>query len=275
MVVISMKVITFAAIKGGVGKTTLTYNFGEWLADQRQNILLIDSDQQASLSQTYNIVEPEYSLANVFKNHIAPSKVIQKTINQQIDILPSSMYVSEAEVDLQTRINRELQMYIWFYDHYDFFKKYDYILIDSHPDFSLVTQNMIAISDYLISPVEPSEYSFNAKNLLELRFAQLKKDLIDPHVQNKTHKSYIKAKLYYVGNRLKPEYESSQVFLKQMKQDPQTIGYIDENELLNQTTLFNKPLFSVDKRGLNSADRKFMDNVELVFKDFTKLGDDK
>lgn len=274
MVVTAMKIITFAAIKGGVGKTTLTYNYGEWLA-KKCNVLLIDSDQQASLSQTYNIVEPDYSLADVFRDQIAPGKVIQHTNNKNLDILPSSMYVSEVEAELGTMINRELQMYIWLYDNYDELSKYDYILIDSHPDFGIVTQNMIAISDCLISPVEPSAYSFNAKNLLELRFNQLKQGLIDPHVKDTKHRSYIKAKLYYVGNRIRPQYESSQKFIEQMQQDPQTIGYIDENELLNQTTLFNKPLFSKVPKTMKKEDRQFVKNVEHVFKEFRNLGDDK
>lgn len=50
-----MKIITFAAIKGGVGKTTLTFNYGEWLSSKGHNVLLIDSDHQCSLTQTYDI----------------------------------------------------------------------------------------------------------------------------------------------------------------------------------------------------------------------------
>ena len=51
-----MKIVTFAAKKGGVGKTTLTYNFGEWLANQenaehsKNKVLLIDLDNQCNLS---------------------------------------------------------------------------------------------------------------------------------------------------------------------------------------------------------------------------------
>ena len=48
-----MKIITFAAIKGGVGKTTLAYNYGEWLANQGSRILFIDLDHQSNLTQTY------------------------------------------------------------------------------------------------------------------------------------------------------------------------------------------------------------------------------
>ncbi len=45
----------------------------------------------------------------------------------------------------------------------------DYILIDTHPDFSTITKNAIAISNYLLSPITPSEHGYNAKFDLETR----------------------------------------------------------------------------------------------------------
>ena len=62
-----MKIITFSAIKGGVGKTTLTFNYGEWLSSKGYNVLLIDSDHQSSLTQTYDIYESKGTLANITK----------------------------------------------------------------------------------------------------------------------------------------------------------------------------------------------------------------
>ena len=50
-----MKIVTFAAIKGGVGKTTLAYNLGEDLAKKGKSVLFLDIDHQCNLTQTYNI----------------------------------------------------------------------------------------------------------------------------------------------------------------------------------------------------------------------------
>lgn len=61
-----MKIITFAAIKGGVGKTTLAYNYGEWLANQGSRILFIDLDHQSNLTQTYQIYDNKYTVGNIF-----------------------------------------------------------------------------------------------------------------------------------------------------------------------------------------------------------------
>ena len=64
------------------------------------------------------------------------------------------MQLDTINNDLQTRANKELLMYMWFSDNYDELKKFDYVLIDTHPDFSTITQNMIVISDLVFSPIE-------------------------------------------------------------------------------------------------------------------------
>ena len=63
-----MEIITFSAIKGGVGKTTLVFNYGEWLSEQGYNVLLIDTDHQCSLTQTYDIYDSENTVKNIFTN---------------------------------------------------------------------------------------------------------------------------------------------------------------------------------------------------------------
>ena len=50
-----MKILTFSAIKGGVGKTTVAFNYGEWLAEDGNQVLFMYLDHQSNLSQTYNI----------------------------------------------------------------------------------------------------------------------------------------------------------------------------------------------------------------------------
>ena len=166
-----MKIITFAAIKGGVGKTTLTFNYGEWLSSKGHNVLLIDSDHQCSLTQTYNIFTKDSEKVEIIELH------------KNLSIIPASMQLDTINNDLQTRANKELLMYMWFSDNYDELKKFDYVLIDTHPDFSTITQNMIVISDLVFSPIEPSEYGFISKSNLELRMEQLKQDVINVESQ--------------------------------------------------------------------------------------------
>lgn len=61
-----MKVLTFSAIKGGVCKTTLAFNYGEWLAEYGNQVLFMDLHHQSNLSQTYNIYATENTGTNIF-----------------------------------------------------------------------------------------------------------------------------------------------------------------------------------------------------------------
>lgn len=89
-----MKIITFAAIKGGVGKTTLAYNYGEWLANQGSRILFIDLDHQSNLTQTYQIYDNKYTVGNIFLKN---DQVKIHQINENIDLIAgdiSNVYVT-------------------------------------------------------------------------------------------------------------------------------------------------------------------------------------
>ena len=63
-----MEIITFSAIKGGVGKTTLAFNYGEWLAKNGKHVLFIDLDHQSNLTQTYNIYDNQDPLQSMILN---------------------------------------------------------------------------------------------------------------------------------------------------------------------------------------------------------------
>ena len=61
-----MEVITFANIKGGVGKTTLSYNYGAYLANKGNKVLMLDLDQQSSLSRTYGVTNQDHTVEEIF-----------------------------------------------------------------------------------------------------------------------------------------------------------------------------------------------------------------
>lgn len=268
-----MQIITFAAIKGGVGKTTLTYNLGEWLVNiKHQKVLLIDADSQSSLSQTYGFYHTEYSLADIFNlKHIAASDVIKHT--KTVDILPSILNLDHVISQLETKVNKEFILYMWLDDNYEYLKQYDYILIDCHPDFSIITQNAIINSDLVLSPIEPSQYSLNAKNILTDRFIQLQNDLVEPKATHGNRQSYVKAKLYFIGNRIKKYVSSNQTFVDLMKKDTNTIAFIPENELLNESTLFATPVFTMTD--LTEAQQNFKDVLSTTFTNIISFCNEK
>ena len=259
-----MKIITFAAIKGGVGKTTLTFNYGEWLSSKGHNVLLIDSDHQCSLTQTYDIYKDHGTLANIFTKDSEKVEIIE--LHKNLSIIPASMQLDTINNDLQTRANKELLMYMWFSDNYDELKKFDYVLIDTHPDFSTITQNMIVISDLVFSPIEPSKYGFISKSNLELRMEQLKQDVINVE----SRQSFVTARLKFIGNRIKHNTKSSHEFVEQMEKDPRTIALVPEREIFNKTTLNHEPLIKMEEENNSTPkSRKFFENIDNIFATFT------
>lgn len=273
-----MKIITFAAIKGGVGKTTIAYNFSEYLASKNHKVLMIDADSQCSLSQVYDVYDAPVSLADVLESNIqspikAEDVILAKSDN--LFLLPSSTTLDTVENDLQTKTNKELLMYIWIRDNQKYLKQFDYIIIDCHPDFSIITQNMIATSDIVYSPIEPGEFSYNAKGMITARMDLFKKTLINPNLVNGHHQSYIHADLYFIGNRVKSNTESSREFKDKMLEDKQTIGFIPEKELLNKSTLFKHPLFTSimsDRQKLSYLkNKKFYHELSTIFNKMSNL----
>ncbi|PST73175.1 ParA family protein [Lactococcus lactis] len=260
-----MEIITFSAIKGGVGKTTLVFNYGEWLSEQGYNVLLFDTDHQCSLTQTYDIFKTTGTVADIFskKNEV---EII--SIHENLSIIPASMDLDIINSEIQNKANREMLMYLWFSDNFDNLKQFDYVLIDCHPDFSTITQNMIIISDYVFSPIEPSEYGFISKGNLDLRMQQLKEDIIN----FETRQSLVKAELKFIGNRIKHNTKSSRDFVTELNKDKRTIAFFSEKELINKSTLNHVPLVKMKNDSkLFQQNKEFFNEIDKNFTKFTKL----
>lgn len=123
-----MRIISFSAIKGGVGKTTLTFNFGEWLAKKEYNVLFIDLDHQCNLTQTYNIYDNENTVENVFKDK---GKVKIHKVGNNLSLIAGYMKLDKVEKELENKVNKDMLLYMWIEDNYDHLNldKFDYILL--------------------------------------------------------------------------------------------------------------------------------------------------
>lgn len=123
-----MKIVTFAAIKGGVGKTTLAYNLGEDLAKKGNSVLFLDIDHQCNLTQTYNIFEAEGTIANIFRQK---GEVTIHHVKDNIDLIPGYIRLDNIEKDLETKSYKDMLLYMWLEDNYESknLGQYDYIII--------------------------------------------------------------------------------------------------------------------------------------------------
>jgi chromosome partitioning protein len=152
--------------KGGVGKTTSTINLGAALAEYGRRVLLVDFDPQGALSvglgvSPHQLDRTIYNL--IMERGLQISDVIMKTSVDGMDLLPSNIDLSAAEIQLVTEVGREqtlaraLQPAIG---------EYDYILIDCQPSLGLLTVNALACADGVIIPLECEFFSLRGVALL-------------------------------------------------------------------------------------------------------------
>ncbi|WP_299561709.1 ParA family protein [uncultured Mycolicibacterium sp.] len=160
------KVIAMCNQKGGVGKTTSTINLGASLAEYGRRVLLVDLDPQGALSAGLGV--PHYELDNTVYNllvepRVSIEDVLISTRVKDLDLVPSNIDLSAAEIQLVAEVGREQALARALYPVLD---RYDYVLIDCQPSLGLLTVNGLACADAVIIPTECEYFSLRGLALL-------------------------------------------------------------------------------------------------------------
>ena len=142
------KVISISNHKGGVGKTTSAINIGAGLNKLGKTVLLIDLDPQANLSQSLGLIDQEKNIYGAIRGEY---KLQPIQILKGLDIIPSTLDLSGAEIELSGEAGRE---YILRELIEPLRRSYDYILIDSPPSLGLLTINSFTASDEVFIPLQ-------------------------------------------------------------------------------------------------------------------------
>ena len=150
------RIIALMNQKGGVGKTTTTVNLGAALAEAGARVCMIDLDPQAHLTINYGI-EPSSDLLSIYDVLVEERPLIEavKTISPTINVVPSSIDLAAAEIELVNVAGRELLLKKSVEAAQASGLVFDYLLLDCPPSLGLLTLNGLAVSDEVIIPMQP------------------------------------------------------------------------------------------------------------------------
>ena len=159
------KIIAFSNQKGGVGKTTTCVNLSAYLAQKGYKVLLVDLDPQGNATTGLGFAKSEVknSIYNVLIDEMPIQDAVVTTLVDNLDIVPSSIDLAGAEVEL-----------VYVKDREHVLKKvlekakgvYDFITIDCPPSLGLLTINALAASNTVIIPIQSEYYALEGLSQL-------------------------------------------------------------------------------------------------------------
>jgi len=160
------RIIALCNQKGGVGKTTSTINLGAALAEYGRRVLLVDFDPQGALSvglgvQPHQLDRTAYNL--LMERGVNVDDILLKTSVPGMDLLPSNIDLSAAEVQLVGEVAREQTLLRALTPVLD---DYDFVLIDCQPSLGLLTVNALTAAHGVLIPLECEFFSLRGVALL-------------------------------------------------------------------------------------------------------------
>lgn len=170
------KIVAIANQKGGVGKTTTAINLSACVAEKGKRVLLVDLDPQGNATTGLGIEKKSEgaSTYDVIIRDESAKTCIEKTCQKNLDIMPSSISLAGAEVELVSLMSREskLKMAIE-----EIEEDYDFIFIDCPPALGLLTLNALTAASTVLVPIQCEFFALEGLSQLVDTIKQVQKYL--------------------------------------------------------------------------------------------------
>lgn len=263
-----MKIETVYINKGGSGKSSVVYNMAKKKSLSGSKVLLIDGDRSCNLTYSFGGLG-ESSIVDIFKKQ--PVEIY--SVDENIDIIKGSTEFNDDSLDIKSRQNNCLILYAWIKRNWkELDEKYDYIIIDTHNDTSLITYNCIAVADMVLAVADPTKNSLRAWVELLDTLNYLKSEVIEID----SGESYVNAAPYLLANQIDVKGNNltrrSKEFLEWIENEDdykdKYIGMITRREMFGKSLTDDQSIYDQ----LNMMDEKeaikhkeFIKAVDLVF----------
>ena len=168
------KIISVVNQKGGVGKTTTAVNLAAGVGLAGKKVLIVDADPQGNTTSGYGVSKKD-NTATCYELLVGTTRVeptIITTEFKNVDIIPASMDLAAAEIDLINTERRESQLKLALSPVRE---NYDYIFIDCPPSLGLITINALVASDTVLVPIQCEYFALEGLSQLMASVRQVKR----------------------------------------------------------------------------------------------------
>ena len=247
------KTICIANQKGGVGKTTTAVNLSASLAINKHRTLLIDIDPQGNASSGVGVPKEgvENTIYNVIIDDRELKQAIQETPFPNLSIVPSSIDLIGAEIELVNVAGREARLKEKLETVTD---QYDYIIIDCPPSLGLLTINSLNASDSVLIPIQCEYYALEGLSQL-LKNVKRIKGAFNPDLK-------IEGFLLTMFDRRNNLSHQVACEIKNYFPDKVFQTIIPRNVKLGESPSYGKPIFFYDK--LSAGARSYLELAQLI-----------
>ncbi len=170
------RIVAVANQKGGVGKTTTAINLGAALAERGCRVLVLDLDPQGNASTGLGIEaeDREYTTYDLILDDVAPGETIRKTKVAGLDIIPATVDLASADIELMANERRVHMLREKLRGDVLAALGYNYVLIDCPPSLNLLTVNAMVAAHSVLVPLQSEFFALEGLSQLMLTIREVR-----------------------------------------------------------------------------------------------------